>query len=248
MSESPRTWQQFFDQHAPHYMQNAFTANTRAEVEFLVELLDLPVGSRILDLGCGTGRHSVLLAQRGYRMTGLDISAGMLGEARKAAEAAEVDVTWIHADATKWEADTLYDAVICLCEGAMGLSNPDEDPITHDLTILRRIYGALRPNGQLVMTAMNGYATIRQMSDELVQEGRFDPATMLSVYEDEWDLPEGKQVIQIRERLLIPPEMVALMRHVGFTVEAVWGGTAGEWGRRPVKLDEIEAMYVAVKE
>ena len=54
--------------------------------------------------------------------------------------------------------------------------------------------------------------------------------------------------MQIRERLLIPPEMVSLLRHVGFTVEAVWGGTAGEWGRRPIKLDEVEAMYVAVKE
>lgn len=241
-------WQQFFDQHAPHYMQNPFTANTRAEVEFLLELLELPRGSRILDMGCGTGRHAVLLAQRGYRVTGVDISSGMLAQARQAASDAEVDVEWIQADAATWEADRLYDAAICLCEGAVGLADLDEDPVTHDLNVLRRIYNALRPNGRFIMTAMNGYAVIRQMSDELVQEGRFDPASMLSIYEDEWELPEGKRTMQIRERLLIPPEMVAILRHVGFTVEHVWGGTAGEWGRRPVKLDEVEAMYVAVKE
>jgi hypothetical protein len=40
---------------------------------------------------------------------------------------------------------------------------------------------------------------------------------------------------------------VAMMRHVGFTVEHVWGGTAGDWGRRAVKLDEIEAMFVGRK-
>lgn len=248
MSDRPRVWQQFFDQHAPHYNQNPFTANTRAEVEFLVHLLELPAGSRILDVGCGTGRHSVMLAQMGYRMTGLDVSEGMLREARAAAEQAGVDVEWIQADAATWEAEVLYDAVICLCEGAIGLADPDEDPVSHDLSVLRRIYGALRPNGRFVMTAMNGYAVIRQMSDELVQEGRFDPATMLSVYEDEWDLPEGKRVMKIRERLLIPPEMVAMLRHVGFTVDAVWGGTAGDWGKRPIKLDEVEAMYVSRKE
>lgn len=247
-SERPRVWQQFFDQHAPHYMQNPFTANTRAEVEFLLELLDLPRGSRILDMGCGTGRHAILMAQRGYRVTGVDLSDGMLAEARKAASEAGVEVEWVHEDATRYEPDALFDAAICLCEGAVGLAEPDEEPVGHDLAVLRRIYGALRPNARFVMTALNGYAVIRQMTDELVQEGRFDPANMLSVYEDEWELPEGKKTMQIRERLLIPPEMVALLRHVGFTVEAVWGGTAGEWGRRPVKLDEVEAMYVAVKE
>lgn len=229
-------------------MQNPFTANTRAEVEFLLELLDLPRGSRILDMGCGTGRHAILLAQRGYRVTGVDLSEGMLAEARKAASEAGVEVEWVHEDATQYEPDALFDAAICLCEGAVGLAEPDEEPVGHDLAVLRRIYGALRPNARFVMTALNGYAVIRQMTDELVQEGRFDPANMLSVYEDEWELPEGKKTMQIRERLLIPPEMVALLRHVGFTVEAVWGGTAGEWGRRPVKLDEVEAMYVAVKE
>jgi ubiquinone/menaquinone biosynthesis C-methylase UbiE len=248
MNERPRVWQKFFDQHAPHYMQNPFTANTRAEVEFLLELLELPKGSRILDMGCGTGRHAVMLAERGFRVTGVDLSEGMLNEARKAATDAGVEVEWIHADATTWESDTLFDAAICLCEGAIGLADLDEEPVSHDLAVLRRIYGALRPNARFVMTALNGYAVIRQMTDELVTEGRFDPASMLSIYEDEWELPEGKQTMQIRERLLIPPEMVAILRHVGFTVEAVWGGTAGEWGRRPVKLDEVEAMYVAVKE
>lgn len=253
-------WREFFDAHAPHYMKNPFTANTRFEVDFLIEVLDLLPGSHILDVGCGTGRHAVELVQRGYRVTGIDLSQGMLEEALKAAAQAGVDalltddpasstapLTLVLADATTFESDLLYDAAICLCEGGMGLAGPNEDPIAHDLAILRTISRALRPNGIFVMTALNGYATLRQMTDEMVNAGRFDPATMLSVYEDEWDLPEGKRTMTIRERLLIPPEMVAMLRHVGFGVEAVWGGTAGEWGRRPLKLDEVEAMYVSRK-
>ena len=247
MPEPTHHWMSFFDEHAPRYMENAFTANTRAEVEMLIELFALPLGARILDIGCGTGRHAVALASRGYRVTGVDISEGMLAEARKAADAEGVSVDWIHADATSWEPDLLYDAVICLCEGGLGLADFSEDPVAHDLAILRRIYGALRPNGMFITTTMNGYAIIRQMTDEHVQAGAFDPATMLAAYDDEWDLPGGKRTMRIRERQFIPPEMVAMLRFVGFAVDHVWGGTAGAWGKRPLKLDEVEAMYVCHK-
>lgn len=237
-------WQEFFDQHAPRYMENPFTGNTRFEVEFLVELFDLPPGSQVLDIGCGTGRHAVGLAKRGFRVTGIDLSSGMLAEARKAAEKENVEVQWIQADATTFKPEILYDATICLCEGGLGLAPLESDPIAHDLGILRTAANATRPNGMFVITALNGYHTIRRMTDEAVMAGAFDPATMLAQYTDEWDLPEGKVQVPIRERQLIPPEVVAMLRHVGFNVEAVWGGTAGEWGRRPLKLDEIEAMYV----
>lgn len=247
MTSPEHQWRTFFDGHAPRYMENPFTGNTRAEVEFLVELLALPRGSRILDVGCGTGRHSIALAASGFKVTGVDISEGMLGEARKAAQEAGVEVEWVCADATIWEPELLYDAALCLCEGGLGLADSTEDPVGHDLAILKRIYGALRPNAIFVATTLNGYALIRQMTDEHVVGGAFDPATMLATYEDQWELPEGPRSMRIRERQFIPPEMVAMLRHVGFTVDHVWGGTAGAWGKRYLKLDEVEAMYVCRK-
>lgn len=246
-NQTVSSWKSFFDEHAPRYLENVFTKNTRAEVEFIIELFDLPLGSRILDIGCGTGRHSVQLAKHGFKVTGVDISSGMLAEARKAASEFGVEVEWVEADASAWRSDILFDAAICLCEGAMNLVDKGQDPISHDLSILRNISDALRPNGLFLLTCLNGYATIRQMTDEMVANGQFDPATMYSVYEDEWELPEGKRVMTIRERLFIPPEVVAMLRHVGFEVLNVWGGTAGEWGKRPLKLDEVEAMYFCRK-
>lgn len=196
-------------------------------------------------------------------VTGVDQSVGMLAEARKSARAEGVtmlehapwdepvlpagSVYFHEADATQFASDFLFDGVVCLCEGGMGLVEADEDPIAHDLGILKNCFRALRPNGMFLMTALNGYATIRHMTDEQVEQGIFDPATMLAVYANEWDLPEGKTVLNIRERLFIPPEMVAMLRHAGFQVEHVWGGTAGEWLKRPLRLDEVEAMYVCRK-
>lgn len=240
--QAQTSWQAFFDAHAPHYLENGFTKNTVAEVRFLLERLNLPPGSSILDMGCGVGRHAIELAKRGYQVTGVDLSAGMLAQARAAAETAGVAVSWIEADGKTYRSSTLFDAAICLCEGGLGLADVDEEPVGHDLAILRSIHAALKPGAPFVLTALNGYAIIRRMTDEHVVNGSFDPTTMLATYQDEWDLPEGKRSMAIRERLFIPPELVAMLRHVGFLVENVWGGTAGDWGERPIKLDEIEMM------
>jgi len=64
-------WERYFDAHAPCYMQNVFTRDTIAEVDFLVGELGLTSGSAVLDVGCGTGRHSIELAKRGFTMTGV---------------------------------------------------------------------------------------------------------------------------------------------------------------------------------
>jgi ubiquinone/menaquinone biosynthesis C-methylase UbiE len=122
-------WTDFFDGHAPQYNDNCFTKNTVAEVDFLIERLLIPPGAAILDVGCGTGRHAVELARRGYRVTGVDISSGMLEQARQAAGAANVNISWHHVDAASFSPDKRFNAVICLCEGAFGLLGSRDDAI-----------------------------------------------------------------------------------------------------------------------
>ena len=240
-------WEEFFDGHAPVYMDNSFTENTVEEVEFVLEELRLPAGSHILDVGCGAGRHAVELARRGYQVTGVDISAGMLAEAERAAREAGVEVELIHADATQFKSDKLFDAAVCLCEGAFSLLGSEDDPIEHDLAILRHIHAALKPRTRFILTALNACRMIRQVTQEDVENGRFDPVTMVEVYTVECDTPEGKKSLLVRERSYVPTELVMLFRQAGFEVEHIWGGTAGDWGRRKIHLDEMEIMVVARK-
>ncbi len=242
---TPNNWQRFFDAHAPSYMRNGFTANTACEVDFLVEELALPAGAAILDIGCGTGRHSVELARRGYALTGIDLSPGMLAQAAVAAREAGVNVEWLQADATRFSLPARFAAAICLCEGAFGLLSQTDDPIAQPLAILSNVSRSLVPAGRMVLTALNGARMLRRYNNQDVAEGRFDPVGL--VQSGHLAPVEGAVAIPTRERAFVPTELALLMRLAGLSVRHVWGGTAGNWGRRPMDLDEIEVMVVAEK-
>ena len=240
-------WEEFFDGHAPAYMDNVFTKNTVSEADFIIEELKLSPGIRILDMGCGTGRHSIELAKRGYSMTGVDISSGMLTEAKEAASKAGVKVEWINADATQFKSDRLHDAAICLCEGAFGLLGKDDDPLEQGLSILRNINKALKPDCKLMMTVLNGLALTRKYKQEDVEKGVFDPVALIETYPMEYDTAAGKRTMMVRERGFTPTELKLMLGQTGFEVNHIWGGTAGNWGRRKIDLDEIEIMIIASK-
>ena len=67
----------------PAYLRNAFTKGTEQEVDFLVDALGLEPGMRVLDVGCGPGRHSLALARRGFEVVGVDHSAEFVRLARR---------------------------------------------------------------------------------------------------------------------------------------------------------------------
>jgi ubiquinone/menaquinone biosynthesis C-methylase UbiE len=244
MSEK-NTWEAFFDAHAPVYDENVFTKNTVREVDFLLEELGLAPGSSILDVGCGTGRHSIELARRGYAVTGLDLSSEMLARAASTAKGAHVNVEWIRSDATRFSFPQRFDAAICLCEGAFGLLGAGDDPIEQPLSILRNISRSLKSQAKSVFTVLNATAMLRKHHNKDVADGRFDPLTM--VESSEYPPREGLPAVPVRERAFVPTELILLFRLAGMSVLNVWGGTAGNWGRRPLDLDEIEIMIVACK-
>jgi len=237
-------WENFYNLNALTYMQGTAVRNTVNEVDFMLEIMGLKSGDSVLDVGCGTGRHCVEFARRGLQVTGVDISSGMLQEARKEAEKSHVDIEFIQCDATQFSTHSRYDAAVCLCEGAFGLFNMDDDPDEHSQSILKNIYDALKLNGQFILTSLNAYAKIRGYTQDDVESGLFDPITMVRTEEI---MNERGISLVTKERRYTPPELVRLLQDAGFTVEHVWGGTAGNWGRRKIQLDEVEVMYVCRK-
>jgi len=176
-------------------------------------------------------------------VTGIDLSSGMLREARAAAERAGVDLELVQADATSFDLGREFDAAVCLCEGSFGLVGSD-DAFEHDAAVLRHVFAALRPGALFVLTALNGLRMVRLATPEQVESGAFDPATLTESSEMKWEAEDGPRSLRLRERGYAPSELALLCRTEGFAVEHVWGGTAGNWGRRAVELDEWEIMVV----
>ena len=121
------------DHMGPAYLRYSFTKGTVREVDALVERLGLAPGIRILDVGCGPGRHANELGRRGYEVHGVDISETFLAVARA-------------------------DAPPGLAGGpAAG------DRLDPDLDILDGMARALKPGGTLVFTAFNAYLQVANL-------------------------------------------------------------------------------------
>jgi ubiquinone/menaquinone biosynthesis C-methylase UbiE len=247
MNEQKNEWITFFNHHAPFYMQEPFTRNTAEEIDFLLEEFGLPPQSHILDVGCGSGRHAVELAQRGYQVTGIDISIGMLREAQRRAKEVGVQGMWVQADASVMQLAQRANGVICLCEGAFGLLGSADNPYTHELAILAGIYAALKPGGKLILTALNGLAKIRRATAEMIEQGTFDPMALIEVFALDYESDGEKKSVVVRERGFVPSELRLMLTTSGFDVMNIYGGTAGAWRRNPPRLDEIELMAIATR-
>jgi cyclopropane fatty-acyl-phospholipid synthase-like methyltransferase len=239
-------WQEFFKYEADQYDTEPFTQATEEEIEFLIEQIDLPRGASILDMGCGTGRHSVALAQHGFAVTGVDLSKHMLDKARARAVAAGTQVVFTQCDATTFRSAPVFDVAIGLCEGAMGLLGQGDDPIERDLTVLRNIQAALKPNGQLIVNALNVFRVARNVGHDK-EADTFDVMSQTTLNTMVFETPDGPVEIPCRERMYTPTEFTLMLRVAGFTVDHVWGGTAGNWRRAPMDLEEYELMAIARK-
>lgn len=235
-------WIRFFQDEAPRYLDNVFTENTVTEVDFIVDELKLQPGQSVLDLGCGTGRHSLELARRGYRCTGIDQSPDMLRMARAAADAEGLQITFVEGNAETTRLDSQFDHAICLCEGAVSLLEVGVDPVPYHRSIFENIAAMLYPGAGFLLTALNGYRLAREHSDEDIASGHFDPVSTSHI--ETMPLASG-EAVQTVEKGFYPEELRLLLGGAGFQVHAFYGGTAGDWGRRAILLDEIELMVVA---
>ena len=205
-----------------------------------MELLKLPPGARILDVGCGAGRHSLELARRGFRTVGVDISTGLVKQARKVATAEQLPAEFQIGDARTFTFDAEFGAAICLCEGAFGLAGDDEG----HRQILTGVSRALKPGAPFVLTAINAFSAARNQD----AAASFDPYTATSSWRQTLQNPEGEaREFAMYCTAFTHRELKWLLDGAGFEVQAGYGCVAGRFELKPLELDDIEIMMVARK-
>ncbi|WP_340397314.1 class I SAM-dependent methyltransferase [Paenibacillus sp. FSL E2-0202] len=135
----------------------------RKEVERMISWLGLPPGSKVLDLCCGMGRHSLALAEAGYEVTGVDLSEVLLREARSQKGAEQV--TWLRSDMRDLPLIGGFDAVVNLFT-SFGYFEEDEEQVK----VLREIYRMLKPGGKFVIDYLNPAYVIRHLVPHSTRE------------------------------------------------------------------------------
>lgn len=230
------------------YLRYSFTKGTVDEVDGILAMTGLAPGSRVLDVGCGPGRHSLELARRGHRVHGVDISPRFVELAAAAAVDEGLDATFAVADARELGLAGEFDLALSLCQGAFGLTagpGADREALPRmelDEPVLAGMATAVRPGGTVVVSAFSAYFQVRFEDDR----DRFDAD--LGVNEEPTVLrsPDGEQ----REATLwttcyTPRELRLLARAVGLEPVAVHGVTPGRYRPGPAGTDQPEFLLIA---
>ena len=217
------------------YLRNAFTMGTEQEVGFLVEALGLEPGMRVLDVGCGPGRHALALARRGIAVHGVDLSDEFIALARESA--ADLPATFEVLDVRDLAFAAQFDAAICLCQGGFGLLGGEEDA-----ALVALIARTVRPGGALALTAFSSYFALRGL-----EEGEdFDPATGV-LYERATLRNEAgeEREFDLWTTCFTSRELGLLATAAGLTVDGIFGVRPGGYGRSAPNLEDPELLLVA---
>ncbi|MEP7115289.1 MAG: class I SAM-dependent methyltransferase [Ilumatobacteraceae bacterium] len=216
------------------YLRYSFTKGTVQEVDFVVDTLGLKPGDRVLDVGCGPGRHAHELAVRGMVVRGVDISQRFIDIATDNAPAG---ATFERLDARTMPFFDEFDAAICLCQGAFGLMTVDGE----NDAVLAGIAAALKPGGTLALSAFSSYFAVKY------HEGAtFNAETGVSHERTEVRDEEGIVAeVDLWTACYTPRELRLLCDCVGLDVVDLFSVEPGKYDRAPPSTESAEFLVIA---
>jgi 2-polyprenyl-3-methyl-5-hydroxy-6-metoxy-1,4-benzoquinol methylase len=253
MTKTP-WYEKLFENYADKYENEVFTRGTTGECDFIEKEAGYNKQLRILDIGCGTGRHSIEMAMRGYNMTGIDLSDNMLGKARENAKKQNVAVDFQRYDARNLPFNEEFDLAIMLCEGGFSLMETDE----MNFEILKGAARALKKEGKLIFTTLNGlfplFHSVKEFYEQASEPGTstcheisFDLMTFrdYNITKLTNDLGEEME-LDCNERYYVPSEITWLLKSLGFNKIDIYGARLGAFSREDkLTTEDFEMLVIA---
>lgn len=246
-------YESLFENYSRKYDNEVFTQGTLGECDFIEKEIDFNKNLNILDVGCGTGRHSIELSGRGYGVTGIDLSVDQLERAKEKAKQKNLNIEFLLQDARNLPFEKQFDLAIMLCEGGFSLMETDE----MNYEILKSVSKALKDKAKFIFNALNGlfpvFNSLSEFHQESAQENtdynskHFDLLTFreYNVISFEDDAGNIKQ-LECNERYYMPSEITWLLKSLNFTKIEIFGSKLGAFSRDDkLTTQDFEMLIVA---
>jgi SAM-dependent methyltransferase len=224
---------EFWECFAPKIFQKEKWDNAPMEVEKVVALLQLKRGASILDLGCGTGRHSLELARQGFQVVGIDRTAMFLKEARTRAATEKLKVQFMEADMRTFASPEKFDAIVNLFTSFGYFEDPEDDR-----RVIKNVFVSLKPGGKFLIDIVGKEVFARMISfreqEWFENEGVFYLQETKPI--DNWRRVQGrwirfknneKKEFTITHQLYSGSELLSLLHEAGFKPVNLFGELIG---------------------
>jgi len=244
----------FFENYGKKYDSESFTRGTIGECDFIEAEIKFDKSLKILDVGCGTGRHAIELTRRGYRVTGIDLSEAQLKRAREKAQAENLSIDFQCQDARNLPFEGEFDVAIMLCEGGFPLMETDE----MNYEILKSVTKSLKLQSKFIFTTLNGlFPLYHSVSDfcsagavegtSTLRDSTFDLMTFRDHNILEFEDDSGnKKTVECNERYYVPSEITWLLKSLGYRTIDIFGARLGAYSREDkLTTDDFEMLVVA---
>ena len=247
-------YEALFENYAYTYDREQYTKGTTTEVDFIEGEIQYNRAKQIIDIGCGTGRHAIELARRGYYVVGVDLSESQLKRAREKAADAGVKVSFQQGDARDLKFKNEFDVALTLCEGGFALMETDE----MNFAILHGATQALKSGGTLILTTLNALFPLAQSIESFMNSSTAEGTSSghsfdLMTFRDKstfevTDDSGNNRTLQCNERYYAPSEMTWLLKSLGYKQIGIFGCQVGNFNKDKVVTPKDYEMLVVAKE
>ncbi len=247
-------YETLFENYGQKYDNECFTHGTIGECDFIEKEINYNKDLKIIDIGCGTGRHSIELAKRGYSITGIDLSESLLGKAREKVRQNNLQIDFLKHDARNLPFENQFDVAIMMCEGGFPLMETDE----MNFEILKNVSKSLKDKSKFIFTTLNGLFPLFHSINDFHAEGaieenatyhskNFDLMTFRDYNTTKFIDDDGvEKELECNERYYVPSEITWLLRTLGFTKIEFFGAKLGAFSREDkLTTEDYEMLVIA---